>query len=65
MPAPHTTFFVLAGVHPSYRERGLGSMLCQWAEERAQRSAPQAPAGERVVLLQQRLSADQSALELP
>jgi mycothiol synthase len=62
--APHTVFFALADVHPQYRDRGIGSTLCRWAEERAQRSMPKAPAGERVVLLQQRLSTDASARKL-
>lgn len=62
--APHTMFFVLADVHPHYRGQGIGSTLCRWTEERARRSIPQAPAGERVVLLQQRLSTDVAAREL-
>jgi ribosomal protein S18 acetylase RimI-like enzyme len=59
--APHTIFFVLAEVHAHYRGQGVGSTLCHWTEERARRSIPLAPAGERVVLLQQRLSTDASA----
>ncbi|MGD9048588.1 MAG: GNAT family N-acetyltransferase [Anaerolineae bacterium] len=62
--APHTLFFVLADVHPRCRGLGIGSTLCRWAEDRARRSMPQAPTGERVVLLQQRLSTDQAAREL-
>jgi mycothiol synthase len=62
--APHTMFFVLTDVHPHFRDKGIGSMLCRWVEERARRSLPQAPAGERVVLWQQRLSTDLSARKL-
>ena len=62
--APHTMFFVLADVHPQYRGRGLGSALCRWTEERARRAMARAPAGERVVLLQQRLSTDLPARKL-
>ena len=62
--APHTIFFILADVLPQYKGLGIGSALCQWAEERAHRSIPQAPTGERLVLLQQRLSTDLAAREL-
>jgi mycothiol synthase len=62
--APHTMIFVLADVHAGYRGRGIGATLCRWIEERARQSIPRAPAGERVVLLQQRLSTDVAAREL-
>jgi ribosomal protein S18 acetylase RimI-like enzyme len=62
--APHTMYVVLADVRPQYRGQGLGSTLCRWAEERARRSMPQAPPGERVVLLQERLSNDAPARDL-
>jgi len=62
--APHTMFFILADVHPQNRGQGLGTALCRWTEERARRSISRAPAGERVVLLQQRLSTDLPARDL-
>lgn len=62
--APHTMYLVLADVHPEYRGRGIGSALCRWGEERSQRSTAGAPAGERIVLWQQRLSNDLLAREL-
>jgi mycothiol synthase len=62
--APHTVIFVLADVHAGYRGRGIGATLCRWVEERARQSIPRAPTGERVVLLQQRLSTDAAAREL-
>jgi mycothiol synthase len=61
--APHTVLFALVDVHPHSRGLGIGSSLGRWAEERARRSVPRAPAGERVVLLQERLSTDAAARE--
>lgn len=62
--APHTRFSVLADVHSRYSGYGIGSTLCRWAEDRARRSLPLAPPGQRAVLWQQRLSSDLSAQEL-
>ncbi len=62
--APHTSYFAIVEVHPEYRRRGIGSMLCRWAEERACGSLRLAPEGERVAIRQQRLSTDEAAREL-
>ena len=59
--APHTLIIMLADVDPEYRAQGIGSTLCDWGEERARRSAPLAPEGERIVIVQQRLSVFKAA----
>jgi mycothiol synthase len=62
--APHTRPFVMTEVHPEYRGMGIGVLMCQWVEERARQSIPDAPVNGRVALLQQRLSTDTIARKL-
>jgi ribosomal protein S18 acetylase RimI-like enzyme len=62
--APHTSYFAIVEVHPEFRRRGIGSMLCHWVQERARSSLPLAPEGERVAIRQQRLSTDGAARDL-
>lgn len=48
--APHVHMYVGGQVHPAYIGRGISSYLLDWAQERAARSIPKAPAGTRVVV---------------
>jgi len=61
---PHVRIYLAGDVHPEYRGQGVGTALCQWAEERARQAIPQAPERTRVVLLQRTLSTDTAAQEL-
>ncbi len=62
---PHVRIYAMAGdVHPEYKGQGIGTALCQWAEERARRAIPRAPEGTRVVLVQETLSTNEAAQEL-
>jgi mycothiol synthase len=62
--APHVRIYSLARVHPQYRGRGIGTMLCRWVEERVRRSEDAAPIGSRIVLMQGTLATDSIAQEL-
>jgi mycothiol synthase len=62
--APHARTFVTAEVHPGYKGRGVGAALCRWADERVHQSFPKAPEGARVVVWQEKLSADEAARDL-
>jgi mycothiol synthase len=59
-----TNDFGWARVHPDYRRNGIGAHLAQWLEARATMSIPKAPAGARVVLLQETLAHDEVAQAL-
>lgn len=62
---PHVRIYAMAGdVHPEYKGQGIGTALCQWAEERGRQAILKAPAGTRVVLLQERLSTHEAARAL-
>jgi mycothiol synthase len=61
---PHVRTLVVASVHPEHRGLGVGTALCLWAEERGRRSIPQAPAGARVALWQEKPGTDEVALAL-
>ena len=61
---PHVRIYVAGRVHPEYKGRGIGTTLCQWAEERARQAIPKASEGARVVLLQSTLSTNTAAQEL-
>ncbi|MCK4315027.1 MAG: GNAT family N-acetyltransferase [Anaerolineae bacterium] len=61
---PHVRLYVAGDVHPEYKGQGLGTALCQWAEERGRQAVLKAPAGTRVALLQERLSTHETAQEL-
>ena len=63
--APHVRIYMMAGdVHPEYKGQGIGTALCQWAEERGRQAVLKAPAGTRVALLQDKISTDTTAQEL-
>ena len=61
---PHVRIYVAGDVHPQYKGQGIGTALCQWAEERGRQAILKAPAGTRVVLVQETLSANEAAQEL-
>jgi mycothiol synthase len=48
----HSNYNVWIVVHPQYEGQGIGSYLLNWAEDRAQKSLPLAPAEARVVMQQ-------------
>ncbi|MFQ6102209.1 MAG: GNAT family N-acetyltransferase [Anaerolineae bacterium] len=61
---PHVRIFVAGDVHPEYKGQGIGTSLCQWAEERARQAVSKAPEGARVVLMQEKLSTNEPARAL-
>lgn len=46
----HTQLSIFLCIHPSYRNRGIGTLLLRLVEVRARQHIPLAPAGSRVVL---------------
>lgn len=50
LTAPYVRPGFWGRVRPEHRGRGIGGALVEWAEERAQRSLPLAPAGAQVTL---------------
>ncbi len=61
---PHVRIYVMGDVHPEYKGQGIGTTLCQWAEERGRQAVLKAPEGTRVVLVQDKLSSDEAAQKL-
>ena len=61
---PHVRIYVAGDVHPEYKGQGIGTALCQWAEERGRQAILKAPAGTRVALLQERSSTHEAAQKL-
>jgi len=61
---PHVRIYMAGDVHPEYEGQGVGTALCQWAEERGRQAILKAPAGTRVVLVQHRLSTHETAQAL-
>lgn len=59
--APHVCISVDGSARPAYRGQGVGTVLCQWAEDRARQSVPKAPEATRVALRQEKLSTDETA----
>jgi mycothiol synthase len=45
---PHVRYNTWGRVHPDHVGLGIGTYLLRWADERAQRSIPKAPAGARI-----------------
>lgn len=58
---PHARIYVAGNVHPEYKGQSVGTALCRWAEERGRQAVLKAPEGARVVLVQETLSANESA----
>jgi mycothiol synthase len=48
---PHVRYNTWGRVHPAHADRGIGSYLVCWAEERAQQSLPRAAKDTRVTML--------------
>jgi ribosomal protein S18 acetylase RimI-like enzyme len=48
---PHVRFNTWGRVHPEHTDRGIGTYLIRWAEERAQQALLRAPEGARVTLM--------------
>lgn len=47
---PHVVVGVSGRVHPAYRNQGIGTMLLQWAENRARQALDKASEGTRVIM---------------
>ena len=58
---PHTRINTRGRVHPKHQGHGIATALLSWAEERARRAIPRAPAGARVVMLNWLSSLDTAA----
>lgn len=54
----------LTELHTQYWDKGIGTTLCRWIEERARQSTPELEAGARIALLQKRLSTDAAGRDL-
>jgi ribosomal protein S18 acetylase RimI-like enzyme len=61
---PSPLIRALTELHPQHWDKGIGTTLCGWIEERARRSIPELEAGARIALLQNRLSTDVSGRDL-
>jgi mycothiol synthase len=61
---PHTRLNTWGRVHPDHQGCGIATALLRWAEERARRAIPRAPAGTRVVMLNWINSLDSAAHEV-
>jgi mycothiol synthase len=62
--APYVQCWIWARVHPEHRDRGIGTMLMDWAEERAQTAIAKAPDGARVYVASAINSTHQPTIEL-
>jgi GNAT superfamily N-acetyltransferase len=60
----YTQFNAEVEVHPKFRAQGIGTVLRVWLEACVRRSMTEAPSGARILLLQKRLSTDESACDL-
>jgi mycothiol synthase len=60
---PHVRIFCYGKVHPDHADKGLASVLLNWAEARARCSIQLAPAEAQVMLLGNILSCDQAGHE--
>ncbi len=58
---PHVSLYSWAVVHPDHQGKGLGSLLIDWAIERARTAVSLAPEGARVALQQSFLSPNTQA----
>ena len=47
---PPVSIWVWGRVHPDYENQGIGTMLMQWAEQRARQSISRAPEDARVIM---------------
>jgi len=58
---PHVKLYGWVDVHPAYHNRGIGTYLSAWLENRARQSVDKAPEGARVVLAQGKWEVDKVA----
>jgi mycothiol synthase len=61
---PHVHVNFWGRVHPQFNNRGIGSCMMAWAEERGRMAVLKAPQEARVTLMGHCLSPDQAAVEL-
>lgn len=61
---PHTRIHCWGRVHPQHTQKGIGAYLLAWAESRARRTIPKAPADARVVLIGSALAHDEASKAL-
>src|SRR5258705_1887388 len=62
--APYVGCWIWACVHPAFRGQGIGTVLMDWAEQRARVALDRAPAGTRVVLEATTSSGHQPSIDL-
>lgn len=60
----HITFETGGSVHPNYWEKGIGSALLHWADEKAKDASYPAPAGVRTVLQTSFFESEHDAITL-
>jgi ribosomal protein S18 acetylase RimI-like enzyme len=61
---PSPLLSAMVEVHPQHKGKGVGTLICQWIEERARQAIPRLPADVRVVILQKKLSEDSTSRDL-
>jgi mycothiol synthase len=61
---PYTSPFARAFVHPLERQRGIGTFLAHWIEQRTRQDIPRTPEGARVSVHQGILVTDEPAIQL-
>jgi mycothiol synthase len=61
---PNALLLALAEVHPQHRGKGVGTVLCNWIEDRAVQAMSRLLADTRVTLLQKRSSNDKASQDL-
>jgi len=62
--APYVSCWIWGCVHPEFRGHGIGTVLMDWAENRARVTLDRAPAGTRVVLEVSTSSFHQPSIDL-
>ena len=61
---PHVSIHCWGRVHPDHTNRGVGSYLLEWAEERARLAIPKAPPQARVIMESSVICLNQAAQDL-